>query len=210
MEEPVIEKKHLSRIVWIVNIILFVGMVILYFIILSHPTPKQKKIRNTTNTIGQSIKIAYVNSDSILANYILAIDKKKELEAKSQKLETEILAKQNGFEKDASYFQEQVNKNALSQQSAQQIYEELMKEQQKIYDLQQQYTAELAQNEMDINSMLLDTLTNFLKRYNLVDGYDYILGVNRAGNVFYTNEQFDITQEVIDGLNEEFQSKHGK
>jgi len=207
MEELKFEKKPAYVILWGVNIILFIGLVILYFVFFSHPSSKQNRPKMPNTASGQSLKVAYVNSDSILANYQLAINKKNDLDVKSRQLEAEITTKQKGFEKDASYFQEQVSKNALSQQSAQQIYEELMKEQQSISDLQQQYTAELAQNEMEINSMLLDTLTNFLKRFNQSNGYDYILGVNRAGNIFLTNEQYDITQEVIDGLNMEYLKK---
>jgi outer membrane protein len=193
-----------------VNVVLFIGLVILYIIVFGHKTPKPTVIDSHVAESGLPLKIAYVNSDSILANYKMAIIKKNELESKSNALQAEIAQKQKAFEKDANYFQEQVNKNALSQQSAQEIYEELMKEQQKIYSLQDQYSAELSQNEMDINMMLLDTLTNFLKRYNIPYGYDYILGFNKAGNIFLTNEKYDITDAVIEGLNKEYDIKYGK
>ncbi len=210
MEEIKPDKKPTGQVLLYVNVVLFIGLVILYIIVFGHKTPETKVTGSQTVQPGRPLKIAYVNSDSILANYKMAIIRKNELEAKSKSLQAEITQKQKAFEKDANYFQEQVNKNALSQQSAQEIYEELMKEQQKIYSLQDQYSAELSQNEMDINMMLLDTLTNFLKRYNIPYGYDYILGFNKAGNIFLTNEKYDITDAVIDGLNKEYDIKYGK
>jgi outer membrane protein len=210
MEEIKPDKKPTGQVLLYVNVVLFIGLAILYIVVFGHKTPETKVTGSQTVQPGRPLKIAFVNSDSILVNYKMAIIKKNELEAKSNSLQAEITQKQKAFEKDANYFQEQVNKNALSQQSAQEIYEELMKEQQKIYSLQDQYSAELSQNEMDINMMLLDTLTNFLKRYNIPYGYDYILGFNKAGNIFLTNEKYDITDAVIEGLNKEYDIRYGK
>ena len=127
--------------------------------------------------------------------------------AKTQRLEGEVAAKQKAFEKDAAYFQEQVNKKTISEQSAQQIYGKLQQEQQRIMELRNRYMADLQQSEMQMNMTLLDTVTNFLKRYNKDGKFDYILSYTKGGNVLLANDSLDITNSVVRALNEEYLRK---
>jgi len=85
-----------------------------------------------------------------------------------------------------------------------------MQKQQSIIDLKDRYDKELAGEEAQINLILFDSVTNLLKRFNKSYGYDYILGYNKNGNVFYTNDTFDITQMVIKDLNREYRAVKGK
>jgi outer membrane protein len=188
----------------ILNIISLIAIVILF--ILYFQGQNEKKISPTYQDIGSTsgLRIAFVNSDTILAHYNLAIAKGKELETRSNMMENELQSKQQQYEKDVAYFQEQVNSNQLSEKSAQFIYGQLMEEQQKLYELQQQYTNQLADMELSVNLMLLDSVTNFLERYNLRKGYDYILGHNAMSNLLLKNDKYNITKEVIDGMNNEY------
>ena len=83
-----------------------------------------------------------------------------------------------------------------------------MQEQQKIVDLRDRYSADLQQQEYELNVMLLDSVTNFLKRYNARYKFDYILGYNKGGNIFLANDTLNITSDVIREINQEFFSKH--
>jgi outer membrane protein len=126
------------------------------------------------------------------------------LETKTSALESELKRKQASFEKDAAYFQEQVNKQTISEASAQEIYTELMGEQQKLYELREKYSAEIARQEYDLNLVLIDSLNNFLSRYNKTVNYDYILSYSRGGNILVANDSLDITNSVIKLINKEF------
>ena len=56
-----------------------------------------------------------------------------------------------------------------------------------------------------MNSTLVDSVRNYLKRLNEIYNYDYILGYNNTGNIFLAKDTFDITNDVIEGLNREYQ-----
>lgn len=210
-EEPKPEEKKsgLNRIL-VFNFILLAGLVILYVL---HFTGSKG---STDNSVTQalvkankgSITVAFVNNDTILEKYDLVKKLKKELQAKSDRYTSEVASKQAAFEKDAAYFQEQVQKKAISEQSAQEIYSNLMENQQKIYDLRDRYAAELQQSEADMNVALLDSVMNFLKRYNEKYKFDYILGFNKVGNILYANDTLDITKDVLHELNKEYKERH--
>ena len=154
---------------------------------------------------GSGHSIAFLHTDSILAHYELVKESADKLAEKTRNFDTDITRRQNELEKEAAYFQESMQKNALSEKSAQEIYQKLMEKQQSIMDLKERYHRELANDEYNINQMLVDTVTNFLKRYNRTLGYDYILGYNKTGNIFYTNDTFDITPQLIAELNKSFE-----
>ena len=157
-----------------------------------------------------SMSVAFVNNDSILSKYELVIKMRTDLEAKGKRLQDEVAAKQKAFEKDAAYFQEQVAKKAITDKSAQEIYGQLQQNQKTITDLRDRYAAELQQSEMDMNVALIDSVMNFLKRYNDKYKFDYILGFTKGGNILYANDTLDVTNDVIKELNIAYHKKHGE
>jgi outer membrane protein len=191
------------------NIILFIGLAVLYILFFTKGPSTNTSVAKSINKINSgALGIAYINNDSVLANYEMVKRMRKDLQSKSGRLESEITAKQKAYEKDASYFQEQVKNKSISEQSAQEIYQQLMQEQQKIVDLRDKYSADLQQQEYELNVMLLDSVTNFLKRYNSRYKFDYILGYNKGGNIFLANDTLNITNDVIREINQEFFAKH--
>jgi outer membrane protein len=197
-------KFSFNKLLPIINIILFIGLVVLYFIVLKPGKENAPNMALLQKASSGSVTVAYVNSDSILAHYDLVKSMRTELESKTLRLENELKSKQATFEKDAAYFQEQVDKKSISEASAQEIYGQLMGEQQKLIELREKYSSELSKQEYDLNLLLLDSLNNFLERYNKQMKFDYILSYNKGGNILNANDSLDITSDVIKLLNEEF------
>lgn len=198
------KKNNLNTLLTVLNVVLLAGLIILYFIVLKpgkSDTPNMALIQKAS---GGAVTIAYVNSDSILAHYDLVKSMRDELESKTIRLENELKTKQAAFEKDAAYFQEQVSKKTISEESAQEIYAQLMGEQQKLYELREKYSNDISKQEYDLNLLLLDSLNNFLKRYNEKVNFDYILSYNKGGSILTANDSLDITKDVLRLLNQEF------
>jgi len=192
------------------NLVMLVGLIILYILYFTSSG-------NNNNSSGAalakankgSISVAFVNNDSILNNYELVKKMRADLEAKGRRLEAEVAGKQKAFEKDAAYFQDQVAKKTISEKSAQEIYGQLQQNQKSIYDLRDRYAADLQRSELDMNIALLDSVTNFLNRYNDKYKFDYIFGYAKGGNILFANDTLNVTKDVLKALNEEYLKKHG-
>jgi len=192
------------------NLVMLVGLIVLYVLHFSGSGGKTNRLSGAIEKANKgAISVAFVNNDSILNNYELVKKMRADLEAKGKRLEGEVAAQQKAFEKDAAYFQEQVAKKTINEKSAQEIYGQLQQNQQKIYQLRDRYAAELQQSEMDMNVALLDSVTNFLKRYNQDYKFDYILGFTKGGNILFANDTLDVTGDVLKALNLEYIQKHG-
>lgn len=151
--------------------------------------------------------IVFVNSDLLLQQYELVNVLTAQLEEERKRKDVDFSAKQQAYEDDAAYFQAQVQKQSISEESAKQIYEKLMMQQQDLYSLQDQYTAELSKKEFEMNLVLLDSVKNYLNRLNKIYNYDYILSSNNTGNILFAKDTFDITNQVLEGLNKEYNEK---
>jgi Skp family chaperone for outer membrane proteins len=69
---------------------------------------------------------------------------------------------------------------------------------------------ELSRKEVEMNMVLLDSIRKFLLRYNSSANFDYVLSYNSMGNILLAKDTFDITSQVIQGLNLEYAGKNNE
>ena len=63
-----------------------------------------------------------------------------------------------------------------------------------------------AENTRRTVCSLRDSINVFLKEYNKTKGYNLILSNTGFDNLLYADSSFNITQEIIDGLNARYTS----
>ena len=206
-EKPVSLKRPCFSRPTITEWILLLGLVVLYVLFLT-----SKKTENVVPLAFQkagtkSTSVVFVNIDSLNAKYEFIKMMKGDLEATGKHMQNEILSEQTSFEKEAADFQKQVAANSIPEDKAKTIYEKLMQRQQALVEKKDRYTQEIADKEMKMNLTLLDTVTNFLKRYNRTYKYDYIMGLKTAGEILVANDTLDITKDVLNALNKTYKEK---
>ena len=156
---------------------------------------------------GKALSVVFVNLDSLNAHYEFVKILRRDLEGTGKKLQTEVLSEQSALEKEANDFQRQVSANAISEDKAKVIYEQLMQKQQVLMQKKERYTQQVADQEMSMNVRLVDTVTTFLKKFNRQYRFDYILGYKSGGEILVANDTLDITKSVLDVLNEQYQQR---
>ena len=96
-------------------------------------------------------------------------------------------------------FQRKVQNNSfLSQSSAEQQYNALMQEQEKLQADAARIDAENMQAQQQMMKDLSDAVRAYINEYNKTAGYDVIF--DRAATL-YIGEAYNITQDIIKGLN---------
>lgn len=150
------------------------------------------------------LKVAYVDSDSLKAHYQLVHDLQKKLEDKYAQLNQDISTRQSKLEERANDLQQRYESKLISLTEAQKIDEQLKAEGQKLYDLNQQYSEKMADEELRLNQIYVDSINLFLERMNLKYHFDYILGYSRGGGILLAKDTLNITPMVVEGLNSEY------
>lgn len=154
-------------------------------------------------TQSGSVKIAYVEVDSIMSQYKFCKEYSLILQKKSQNIENTLAAKQNSLQAAAAKFQQDVQNNKYTQQQAEAVQANLQKQGADLQALQQRLGAEFQNETNTFNKALRDSIQNYLAAYNKDKKYGLIL--SKAGdNILYADKAYDITNEVIAGLNKAY------
>ena len=153
------------------------------------------------------LKVAYIDLDSIREQYDYFKLKNKELENEKVRIESEI---ENGLKKLES------DRNAFAGRGASITQEEMEKFQ---YDFQNRYQALGQRRETMLNQHLANQnkalddiqkrINDFLEEYNKTAGYHFIFSTGEGNlTLYHKDSSFNITNEVVAGLNEIY--KKGK
>ncbi len=192
------------------NVVLFIGLGILYFLHFSaNKTSDKTNTENVVSTQTGSMSITYVNIDSVLLQYNLAIELNESLTKKQANMKSKLAKDAKEFEKDAQIFQDKVQRGIfLTQQRAEEAQQQLMMRQQELQKLEYDYTNQLSMEQQQMNAQLFDSVSNFINEYNTPEKYQIILGHSLGGSLLYGAEQLDITKEIVDGLNSRYNSEN--
>ena len=186
------------------NIILLVAVVVLYVLYFSDIKP-QKASSSASDTSNVNLKIAYINSDTVLKYYDYLKVNKDQLEAKSNKLNQEFRNRAIGLDSEIKAYQRNVNSMTLGQVRA--AEEDLAKKQQNLQMYQQTLSQQLMEEEAKLNKELYDRVTSFLKTYGDERGLQLVLKYDPTSDVLYGTSGLDITRDVITGLNEAYKTE---
>ena len=157
----------------------------------------------SANAELSGMKIAYVEIDTLLAKYNFCIDLNEAMVKKSENVRMTLNQKMTALNKEKQEFQKKYESNAfLSPERAQQEYNRLAKMEQ---DLQELSNGLMEDN--NANSLLFrDSINAFLKEYNKTRGYSLIFSNTGFDNLLYADSAYNITKEIVDGLNARYSS----
>ena len=162
------------------------------------------------NSDSTTLRIAYINTDSLMENYLYVKDLLNELDVNKSQLENDFNKQKNQFQKDVDYFQQQVQNNSLSDQSAQEIYQKLLEKENELVQLQDNYNVQIAELQQANNDKLYNKVTDYINRYNQGNKYfDFIFNHSAINSALINvNEAYDITPVIVDGLNAEYEKEN--
>jgi len=151
---------------------------------------------------GQGMRIAFIEIDTLTAQYEFAKQTTLELEKKSTNARNTIQSKTQQLEKNVAAFQQKLQSNGFtSREQAEAAQAALQREQNTLMSLQQRLEAELANEQQKFLQAFQDSLDNFLEDYNADKKYDLIL--NKAA-ILHSSKRFDITEDVVNGMNKRY------
>ena len=193
--------KNLSLIL---NVVLLVAVAILYVLHFSGPGKVESK-STSSDTSAVNLKVAYINSDSVLKHYDYLKVNREQLEAKTKKMDQDLQNRTVGLRNEITAYQRNVSGMTLGQARA--AEEDLGKKQQNLQLYQQTLQQQLLQEEAKLNKELYERITGFLKEYGQEKGLQVVLKFDPGSDVLYGGESLDITNDVIKGLNEAYQAE---
>ncbi len=200
-----IKMKNLSLIL---NCVLLIAVGILYYLHFSSSgeavpadLPAQQIAKELPSVPGG---IVFVNSDSLLDNYVYFKKKKIELENKQDRIKNELTAESDKLQNDAAHYQESAG--SMSDMQRQQTEEQLMARQQKLMEKKDLLLGQLEEEKSKSSEELYSKVSTFIRSLNVDNKYNFVLGYSKGGGILFANDSLDITGKVLEGLNKEFEA----
>ena len=209
-----IEKKSCSchsRVpvcVMVCNAVLLIGLVVLYILHFTSVAHSRYNPDASAPMIAEGgvLKVAYVDSDTLLAKYQYAIDLQDELNRYKDAQMRSAQEQMANFQKDYNDFLQNGEKMTLTEQQKKEA--ELKQRYEKLSTLEAEVTNRVMQKQLDSNIELLNRIFAFVREYNAANQqFDIILRKTFVDSpTIYMNPGMDITDEIIQGLNDEYKS----
>jgi outer membrane protein len=197
----------MKKISAVLNIVLLVAVIFLFYKVYATPgggkPSSEKEISANLNAQEfDGVKIAYINTDSLVEKYDYHKELRSKLEAKAKTLEADIAQKLEVFEESVRLLQEKAG--TMNEAQLQQNQADLGQTQQRLYSYRDQKAAELAQEEQELNLLIRDDMKKVMDEFKEKYGLDYILSFDPNSIVLTANDQYDITDIVVTRLNEKY------
>ena len=190
----------MNKIQIVINVILVAAVATLFGLVLAGKKPASAEV--TVNNPSEVMPVAYLNVDSLLANYTFAQEASEKLMTKQEDARVKMNTKLRTFQNEVADFQRKLENNGfLSRERAEQAQQKLAKKEQELQELEAKLTQDIMLENQKLNAQLADSLTNYLKEFNADGRYHVILSNTAKDNVLMAAEQYDITDEVVAGLN---------
>jgi outer membrane protein len=171
---------------------------------------KNKKANTTTEPVvveakESTMKVGYYNVDSLNEQYKLVQDVSDEIESKIKKLSASFEAEVKQFEKWAKEMSDKMDKGLLMSREEKEFMEKYQKRQMELAQKEQKLSGEIQQLQADHFVKATNRVNDFVARYAKENGFDMIFQYQIGGQLTYINEAFNVTTDIISGLNEEYE-----
>ncbi len=197
------------------NIILILAVAGLYFLHFNE-TKKTGEIHQPKDTNAvvapvmdmKEASVVYIDSDSLMDNYELVKEVKKELERERANAEKQFTAEYRQLE--AEYNDLKAKASTLTEEQGMAKQQELAMKEQKLTDYRDELNQKLSMNELKKTEKIQQEIEDYLKANYSSTNYSYILGHSKGGGILYSKRSLDITKEVLDGLNNTYKAQKKK
>ena len=169
----------------------------------------QRVSTSDTTMHGKGFTIAFFEMDSVDANFKLVRDLKAELAKREEAIKNELESLGRNFQQRRNYFQTKLEGGTMTQTEIDEARVELQ-------NMDAQYTnrkEKLNQDYLEFANRgqndLKRKIEEFVKEYNASRRYSFIIA-EEPGLFYYKDSIYNITSDVINGLNDKYKSSSKK
>lgn len=202
--------RNISTILSVLALVL-VG-VLFYLHFNSNKAPKKVAVGADADA-SRSFRIGYFDIDSLQTSYEYFKDVLEQMKKKEAAMNAELADMDNRSRRRLQQLQTELQSRGQALTQADEI-----KAQNEVATMQKNFNDRKVALEQDMQRAQLETITevrntvsDFLKEYNKNKGYSYILSYDPGMSLmYYKDTVYDVTGDLIKGLNEQYAAKKKK
>jgi outer membrane protein len=203
-----------NRLSLLLNAVLLIAVAVLYYLHFTnvpHSIANKNNDNDSTPTMImmpkdiKASKIVYINTDVLNEKYNYVKELSNVAKEKLQTLEASYQKKASEFQKKYATFQQKASQGLLSENEGAVAQKELEKGKAELEQMEAKQQQLMEEMQKD-NEKVLKTVLDYMKQYNKNSGYNFILAYSNSAMspVMVANDSLDITNEIVEGLNAQY------
>ena len=145
----------------------------------------------------------YVDVNKLLDGYKRTKLVRANYEEKAKKLNANIDSLMVEWENEIKVYEKE--RSTLSEKELELKQQLLSNKQQQINSYQQAIQKQIAEEDKKSTQTVINDINEYVKEFGEKHSYPIIFGASGSGNIMYANEGADLTNEILIGLNAEFE-----
>jgi outer membrane protein len=154
------------------------------------------------------MRLAYVRIDSLQSQYHYFEELALELIEEEKVLFEDLQRRQQSMQENIALYQQEAPKMSARQREANEA--DLMRVQQQYLQVEQAAQSQLVKKQQDLTKMMREDMDKAIAVLKDELDLDFILLYEEGGQIIYANTDFDITERMVNMLNENRETAGGK
>lgn len=192
----------------VLNAVLLLAVAVLFYLHFSSAQPaKGASVKGSgrADTAHSSFRIGYFEVDSIQNSFSMVKELTAEMEQKKQTMQNDLGKMEKALYDKANEYQSKAN--TMSQTESEMATND-MNQRKRNYEMQRdRYAQEIQEYSVRRTNEVNKAIQDFLKEYVKTNNFSYIIA-NEPGFIYYRDTIYNITADVVKGLNEKYPKKN--
>jgi outer membrane protein len=165
-----------------------------------------KTVSGESTVSNKQFRMAYFEMDTIASQFDLVKTLKKELTKKEDDINAEMTNRNQAIQQKLNYYQKLLSEGKLSKEDEEAASNEVKNMDNEMKNRKQQMDQEYNNFMVTKQNEIKSKIGAFIKEYNKTKNYSYVVS-DDPGLFYFQDTAFNITSDVIKGLNEMYKLK---
>ena len=147
----------------------------------------------------------YVDVNKLMEGYKRTKIAKAEFDKKANTMKANVDSLLSGWQKELKNYEKE--RTTLTPKELKLKQELLQNKQQQINGYQEAIQKQIQEEDKKVTQTVINDINDYVKEYGKDKGYKIIFGASGSGNIMYADESSNLTDDVLKGLNAEYEKK---
>jgi outer membrane protein len=152
-----------------------------------------------------SSQLVYVDVNKLMEGYKRTKVAKAEFDKKATIMKTNVDSLVGNWQTELKNYEKE--RASLSPKELKLKQELLGNKQQQINGYQEAIQKKIQEEDKKVTQTVINDINDYVKEYGKKNSYKIIFGASGGGNIMYAEESTDLTEEILKGLNAEYDKK---
>ncbi len=155
--------------------------------------------------LRSSNELVYVDVNQLLEGYKRTEVERETFNKKTQVLKANVDSLVTNWQNELKTYEKE--RAGMTQKEIELKQELLANKQQQLNNYQQAIQKQIQEEDQKMTQTVINDINEYVKEYGKDHGYPIIFGAGGSGNIMYAEDAADLTEKVLEGLNQQYEGK---